>query len=82
MLMQEGARAELEGITFTGSTGIGASENAPAISMLQCHQALAVADNSHVHMKGEVRHGQVQHAVSYVVGLSRASSEVTDAPQC
>jgi hypothetical protein len=52
--MQEGARAELEGVTFIGSTDVGAAENAPAISMMLSHQALVATSTAHVHMRGDM----------------------------
>jgi hypothetical protein len=54
-LCQGGCKAELEGVTFIGTTGIGLARNAPAISMMLCHQALTVASNAHVLMKGDIR---------------------------
>jgi hypothetical protein len=55
MAMQEGARAELEGVTFIGYTELGATESAPAISRITSYQALMATSKSRVRMKGDTR---------------------------
>jgi hypothetical protein len=42
MLMQDGARAELEGVTYTGHTDLGSAPNAPATSLILVHEAVCV----------------------------------------
>jgi hypothetical protein len=59
MLMQDGARAELEGVTSTGHTELGSAPNAPATSLLLSHQAVAVW-SSQLWAKGAVRCPEVK----------------------
>jgi hypothetical protein len=55
MPAQDGCKAELEGVTFIGTTDLGLAGDAPAISMVLCHHALVMAGNAHVLMKGDMR---------------------------
>jgi hypothetical protein len=54
MLVQEG-RAELEGVTFVGRTDVAATRDAPAISMVLCHEALQAHTKARVQMRGKMR---------------------------
>jgi hypothetical protein len=42
VIMQDGARAEMEGVTFTGHTELGAAPDAPAISRMLKPEAVCV----------------------------------------
>jgi hypothetical protein len=53
MPVQNGCRAELEGVTFVGRTDLAATKDAPAISMALCHQALKGTSKAHVQMRSK-----------------------------
>jgi hypothetical protein len=51
-VMQDGCKAELEGVTFTGRTDLAASRDAPAISMALSHMALCAGLDATARLKG------------------------------
>jgi hypothetical protein len=53
--LQDGCRAELEGVTFVGRSDLAASKDAPAISMTLCHMALMVGEGATARLKGVLR---------------------------
>jgi hypothetical protein len=52
MLVQNGCKAELEGVTFTGRTDLSAIKDAPAISLSTWHQAFAAGSKATARLKG------------------------------
>jgi hypothetical protein len=54
MPVQNGCQAELEGVTFIGTSEIGLARDAPAISMVLYHKALVASDKAHVTIKGNL----------------------------
>jgi hypothetical protein len=53
MSMQDGCRAELQGVTFTGRTELGASQDAPSISRVLSFYALGAFSSAQVSLKGD-----------------------------
>jgi hypothetical protein len=52
--LQDGSRAELQGVTFTGRTDLAATKDAPAISMAMSHVALSVCRDATACLQGVV----------------------------
>jgi hypothetical protein len=52
MPVQEGCKAVLKGVTFTGHSDLAATKDAPAISMALSHLALKAHCKAHVLMQG------------------------------
>jgi hypothetical protein len=54
---QAGARAQLEGVTYTGHTDLGAALDAPATGLLLAHEAIIITD-SQISARGTVHHSK------------------------
>jgi hypothetical protein len=54
MPVQDGCRAELEGVTFVGHSDLAATKDAPAITMALCHEALIAFSKARVQARGEL----------------------------